>query len=67
MQWHEKQIEISKMHWSKNVRQYVRQHEINAENRSTDYIQRWLIGLSVVKKREANTNGNRNDIRQYMM
>ena len=66
IEWHEKKIETARMHWSKNVRKYARQCKINREDRSTDYMKWWLIGLSMLKKREKKINGNKNDMRQYI-
>ena len=38
------------MHWAESVRKHIREHELNVVNRSMDQMQRWLIGLSTVKK-----------------
>ena len=37
LEWHEKQVINGKMHWSENVRKYVREYELNTDDRSTDY------------------------------
>ena len=48
--WHDRLVEKAKFHSSENVRIYVREYETRLENRSTDSIQRWLIGLTKVIK-----------------
>ena len=56
------------MHWAESVRKYVREYELNTVIRSTDQKQRWLIGLSTVKKRaKLQKIQNGNDIRRYMV
>ena len=62
--WHDRLVEKAKFHSSENVRKYVREHERSLENRSTESIQRWLIGLTAVIKRAEDFR--REDIRRYM-
>ena len=64
VKWDENQLEQAKMSDSVVVRRYVRECEIQVENRSTDQIQRWLIGLNVVIKRAK--AHNLNDMRQHV-
>ena len=52
IEWYEKEILNAKMHWAESVRKYIREYELNTENRETDQIQRWLIGLIMVKKEQ---------------
>ena len=39
------------MNQSDDVRRYIREYELKVEDRPTDQIKRWLIGLNMVIKR----------------
>lgn len=63
MDWCENEVKKNALHPSKNVRLYVREYAGKVKNQATDHMQRWLIGLNSVIKREK--SHGRNDIRRY--
>lgn len=64
LEWFDGEVEKAKFHKSKNVRRYVREYTTAVRSQATDQIQRWLIGLNNVTKREKLHEID--DIRRYM-
>ena len=52
MDWCENEVKTNALHPSRNVRMYVRDYAGKVKNQATDHMQRWLIGLNSVIKRE---------------
>ena len=64
VEWYKRQIEKAKMSVSAEVRKYIREYELQVDDRPTDQIQRWFIGLNMVIKRAKDHKVN--DIRRYV-
>ena len=52
LEWFDGEVEKAKIHKSKNVRRYVREYATAVRSQATDHMQRWLIDLNNVTKRE---------------
>ena len=52
LEWFDNEVEKATNHNSKNVRQCVREYAVPVRTQATDHVQRWLIGLNNVIKRE---------------
>ena len=63
IEWHGNEMEEVRNTMNSEVTRYVREYETCIEKRTTDSIQRWLIGLNIVKRRAKEYNEG--DMRRY--
>ena len=52
LEWFDNEVDKARNHNSENVRKYVREYAVPVQTQATDHMQRWLIGLNNVIKRE---------------